>query len=57
MTLRKRPYLARQWEELPEEELKRYTPMAEQIIKTVASGQELPKDSHAKFYLVARHCP
>ena len=53
----KEAYLARQWEELPEEELKRYTPMAEQIIKTVASGQELPKDSHAKFYLVARHCP
>ncbi|HYO71867.1 MAG TPA: hypothetical protein VEU33_37895, partial [Archangium sp.] len=53
----KEAYLARQWEELPENEIKWYQPMAEQIIKTVASGQALPMDSQAKFYLVAQHCP
>ncbi|HYO56280.1 hypothetical protein [Archangium sp.] len=50
-------YMAKQWEELPKEEMEWYKPMAEQVIERVASGQELPKDSHPKFYLVVRRCP
>jgi hypothetical protein len=53
----KEAYLAKQWEDLPEEEIRWYKTVAEQVIEKVASGQELPKDSHAKFYLAARHCP